>query len=298
MIQKVFCPLTMFKKKHAFNFLRQVSSGLFLSIALVSFAGCAAGTSDTGVLDSGRGLQSELSAGAVLRLAEGMERQGDYGSAMNLYQRAMGYSMRSKEQGDKALMDAAMAGYIRMGLRTGLLDQIEENYAGWFEVGQGNEKVIAAYVEALLRADRVRESGEVLEKHMTGGLESADLWNLKGVIADLALQHGDARNHYDRALTMAPQKPMAIVMNMALSYALTGDFETARGLVDQAQAAPSLTANRASIEALAGNIEAATALMRPQLSVRELRSNTAFYQLLQDMTPQERARAVLLGIAD
>ena len=305
LIQKVFHPLTIFKKSCQngwFNALFTATRRLcIVTFAFVLLAGCTSESTDGDLLGSGPQLQESVSGAAYARLAQQMEAQGDYGSAMNLYQRAMGHSMHAAERGDKALMDMSMSGYIRMALRLGFLDQIEKNYSGWFTITQKDPKIIASYVEALLRTGRLDDARSTLQTHMDAGLDSAELWTLKGVMADLALDHDTARRFYDQALsqTISDGRDTApLIMNMALSYALTGDFAAAKGLMAEVPNVPGAIANRASIEALLGNIDAANALMRPMLDAASLRSNMAFYQQLQTMEPHARARAVLLGIAD
>lgn len=100
----------------------------------------------------------------------------------------------------------------------------------------------AEYAAALISAERGQEAIPILD----GGLRAAPgygrLWSLKGAALDQTEEYDLARRHYGRALQITPNDPN-VMANLGLSYALSGDPNTAENWLSRAAAQPGASAS-------------------------------------------------------
>lgn len=119
---------------------------------------------------------------------------------------------------------------------------------------------------------------------------------LSGVVQDLAGAHGVAQADYRQGLKYAPGNP-ALTVNLALSLALTGDYQGATALLAPAAMAPAGSAQErqslALIYGLQGNDVEAARIGRIDLDQASVEHNLAYYRMLRDLPPDALSRALV-----
>lgn len=112
--------------------------------------------------------------------------------------------------------------------------------------------------------------------------------SLLGVALEQSERPVEAREAYQRALTLSPENP-AVLSNLAMSYAAEGDRVQAEQLLRRAVARPEATIkerqNLALIVGLQGRIEEAERLIRADLPPEVASANLAYLRSLQPARP-------------
>ncbi len=128
----------------------------------------------------------------------------------------------------------------------------------------------AEFAAALIAMERADEAIKPLDEALRTAPGYARLWSLKGAALDQDQNYDLARRHYARALQITPNDPN-VMANVGLSFALSGDPQTAEGWLRRAVAVPgaskSVRQNLALVLQLQGKTEEASkyAGQRPQL---------------------------------
>jgi len=84
----------------------------------------------------------------------------------------------------------------------------------------------AEYAAALIASERGGDAMETLDTALRTSPGYARLWSLKGAALDQLEDYELARKHYAKALQITPYDPN-VLANIGLSYALSGDVQTA-----------------------------------------------------------------------
>ena len=112
--------------------------------------------------------------------------------------------------------------------------------------------------------------------------------SLMGVALEQSERPAEAREAYQRALTLSPENP-AVLSNLAMSYAAAGDRAQAEQLLRRAVAKPDATIterqNLALVIGLQGRIEEAERLIRADLPPDVASSNLAYLKSMQPARP-------------
>ena len=128
----------------------------------------------------------------------------------------------------------------------------------------------AEFAAALIAMERADEAIKPLDEALRTAPGYARLWSLKGAALDQNQNYDLARRHYARALQITPNDPN-IMANVGLSFALSGDPQTAEGWLRRAVAVPgaskSVRQNLALVLQLQGKTDEASkyANQAPQL---------------------------------
>ena len=127
----------------------------------------------------------------------------------------------------------------------------------------------AEYAAALIASEQAYEAMQPLDRALHTAPGYARLWSLKGAALDQQENYDLARKHYARALEITPNDPN-IMANIGLSFALSGDPQTAEGWLRRATSIPgaskSVRQNLSLILQLQGKeAEAAKYASQPQL---------------------------------
>ena len=127
----------------------------------------------------------------------------------------------------------------------------------------------AEFAAALIASEQAYEAMKPLDDALRTTPGYARLWSLKGAALDQQENYDLARKHYARALKITPNDPN-IMANLGLSYALSGDPQTAEGWLRRAVSVPgasqSVRQNLALVLQLQGKeAEAAKYSAQPQL---------------------------------
>jgi len=127
----------------------------------------------------------------------------------------------------------------------------------------------AEYVAGLIASERAHEAMKPLDDALRTAPGYARLWSLKGAALDQQENYDLARKHYAKAMEITPNDPN-VMANVGLSFALSGDPQTAEGWLRRAVSIPgasqSVRQNLALILQLQGKeAEATKYIDQPQL---------------------------------
>ena len=161
--------------------------------------------------------------------------------------------------------------------------------------------LMAEYSAALIASERSDEALTYLDQGIAATPSYGRLWSLKGAALDQQERYAEARQNYDRALRITPNDPN-VMTNIGLSYALSGDLNTAEGWLRKAaampNASPSVKQNLAIILQLQGKTGEAeqyapqsrpattTAQIRPAYNAAPNQARANQYAAPQSQAPQ------------
>lgn len=95
----------------------------------------------------------------------------------------------------------------------------------------------AEFAAALIASEKAYEAMQPLDNALRSAPGYARLWSLKGAALDQQEEYDLARKHYARAMEITPNDPN-IMANIGLSFALSGDPQTAEGWLRRAVSIP------------------------------------------------------------
>lgn len=222
----------------------------------------------------------------LMRIGAAARASGDLPNALSLYRRA------------GSLEPNAVAPFIAIGNTL-------------LEMGQANEAIIAfnsalsreprdpealrGVARAYLKTARPELAGQPLALAYEGTPNDPKLLMLIGVADDFVDQHGEAQARYRRGLELAPGDP-GLTQNLALSLALTADYDQAIALLRPFAAGPSSTPRErqtlALIYGLKGDRAAAIKVASVDLDPAAVQHNIAAYDSLRRLSPEARSRAI------
>ena len=108
--------------------------------------------------------------------------------------------------------------------------------------------------------------------------------------------HRGAQARYLEAMKFAPEV-LSLRNNLAISLALSGDYDAAIGHLAEIAGDPGATArnrqNLALVYGLAGDVEKAAEIGRLDLDESEVRNNLAYYARLRALPAADRSAAIL-----
>lgn len=219
----------------------------------------------------------------LVRVGEGFEQAGDLRGARQLYGQAMAVTPQSAEAriAYARVSSALGAGDEAVAILVALIGEMPENRLARFTLSQVHAN-----------AGRYQVAAGILENL---GPESPAEYVLDGKIAHILAQPDQAKDAFAHALDLAPNDA-SVLRFSALSFALTGDYASAVGLLrralDQPAAAKDAQRSLALVYALSGQREAALALARDAMTPDEVQKIDLFYRLLPKFTGPEKASAL------
>ncbi len=259
---------------------------------------CASGYSAPAPLSAPQGeLRTDVSQiddAMALRMARRFENAGDLTSALNMYRRALQISPEST---------AALLGVARIYGQAGAQEEAVRYYKRILQLEPANSEAATAIAEEHIFKGEAREAISFISQFMLVAPGTATLFNALGIAHDLEGAHGDAQLAYAEGLNMSPNDP-AITSNLALSFAVREDYQTAIALLERVlgDAAANDEAGRsvarqnlALVYALSGQLDAAEDIAKTVLSPQEVQINRSFYARLAGLSSSQKARAVFLG---
>jgi Flp pilus assembly protein TadD len=240
---------------------KRYAAHVLLALMVIGMAGCA--SPDTADTLSGR-------VGAPLRLARAAGESGDPQAGVPLYRR-----LAANPSTDAQTRVAAADGLLSAGLASEAIDI----YA---RVGSGGAKTgaLLGLVRAHLALGDAATALQFADQAVA--LAPGDQRTLvnRGVALDSLQRHGEAQAAYRAALQIAPGSVSAR-NNLALSLALSDQFDQGIALLEPLARAPSATPrtrqNLALIYGLSGDGPRAAALSRMDLDADRTQANAAFF---------------------
>lgn len=277
---------------------KRLSFSLLSAFLAVLLSACSSGYSTQGPFSAPRGELrtdvAQLDDAAAVRMAQRFENAGDLSSALNMYQRAL---QKAPEN------TAALLGMARIYGVVGRRAESARYYKRILQLQPKNAQAATAVAEDLIFKDRPQEAVRFIKRFMTAAPSTAALFNLLAIAHDLEGDHGDAQLAYAEGLGMSPDDG-AITSNLALSFAVREDYQTAIALLERVLDEADLgdkegqsvaRQNLALVYALSGQQEAALDIARTVLSTEEVEINRVFYARLPELSSRQKARAVFLG---
>ncbi len=185
-------------------------------------------------------------------------------------------------------------------LKMGKLDEATQAYRAALERDRGNREAVLGLGKAALARNEPRRAQRLLAGLFIGDPDDTRLLLLLGVADDLEGRHRAAQDWYRRGLSLAPRNP-ALTVDLALSLALSQDYQAAITLLSPQAAAASASAHDrqtlALIYGLKGDRAAATRLARIDLDRAAVAHNLAYYEQVRGLPPRSRARVLLAALS-
>jgi Flp pilus assembly protein TadD len=272
----------------------QSAAALSLMLGLIGLAGCE----DTPSLQldplatSGRtGSAPPITYDAVMHIAAASRGAGDYGNAVNLYRHAAVMQSTNPEP-LTALGDTLFD--------MGNVDEAITTYNAALKLSPSAPGALRGLAKAYLRTGRPDLAGNPLAVAYQYTPNDPKLLLLIGVADDFIGQHVDAQGRYHQGLQYAPAD-RALMLDLALSLALSEKFDEAIGLLRTNAYGPGATPQErqtlALIYGLKGDERTARELARMDLDATSVDHNLAFYASLRRLPPDARSRAILSASA-
>ena len=258
------------------------------ALALLLLAGCSAFPRylDPWATNGRDGGGAVVSYPALMRIGAAAQAGGDLGSAVGLFRRA-------------AQMDTEAAAPL-VGAGNALLEMGQVNEAivafnGALERQPHDPEALRSLAKAYLKTGRPALAGTPLQVAYEDTPNDPKLLQLIGVTDDFLSQHREAQARYRRGLELKPADP-ALTLNLALSLALTENYDEAITVLRPTATAPTAGARErqtlALIYGLKGDHAQAAQMSRLDLDPASVEHNLAYYDTLRRLSPQARSHAI------
>jgi Flp pilus assembly protein TadD len=265
-------------------------AGLLLqAFVIVSLAGCGAEPVHLDVMSvSGRDSGGTVpSYDSLMRIGTAARNGGDLPNALGVFRRA--------SQVDP-LNPAPLAAAGDVLLQMGSVNEAIVSYNNALLRDQQYFPALLGLTKAILKTGKPALAMEPLSKAYALSPNDPKVMLLLGVTKDLAGEDGEAQAWYRLGLGVAPGDP-ALVTDLALSLALSGDYSNAITVLQPVALAPGGSAQErqtlALIYGLRGNVTEAERLNRIDLDDASVAHNLAYYATLRELSPEARTRALL-----
>jgi Flp pilus assembly protein TadD len=224
---------------------------------------------------------------SLMRIGSAALAGGDYTNAVSVFRRAA------------EIRPGAPAPFVLSGdalLRQGEVDQAILAYNSALARDSGDLAAQLGLARANLETGRPQLARVPLENALTQNPNDPQALLLSGVVQDLAGAHGAAQADYRQGLKYAPGNP-GLTVNLALSLAVSGNYQGAVDLLAPAALAPAGSASErqslALIYGLEGNDTEAARIGRIDLDEASVEHNLAYYRTLRTLPPGALSQALV-----
>jgi Flp pilus assembly protein TadD len=224
---------------------------------------------------------------ALMRIASAALAGGDYANAVSISRRAA------------EIRPGAPAPYVMSGealLRLGEVDQAILAYNSALARDSGDLAAQLGLARAYLETGRPQLARVPLANALQQSPNDSQALLLSGVVQDLAGAHGEAQADYRQGLRYAPGNP-SLTVNLALSLAVSGNYQGAVDLLAPAALAPAGSARErqslALIYGLEGNDAEAARIGRIDLDEASVEHNLGYYRTLRALPPDALSQALV-----
>jgi Flp pilus assembly protein TadD len=273
--------------------MTRFQSATALSLILGSAIGLT-GCEDTSSLSidplsvNGRsGSAPDIGYPAVMHIADASRSAGDFPNAVSLYRHAA--TMDSNNPDPLVALGDTL-------LDMGRPDEAIINYNAALKLSPKYSGALMGLGKAYLRTGRPDLAASPLAIDYQIRPNDPKLLLLIGVADDFIGQHSYAQTRYQQGLRIAPGD-RSLIVNLALSLALSEKFDEAIALLRPLAYAPGATPEQrqtlALIYGLKGDQNAARQLAQIDLDAASVSHNLAFYESLRRLPPDARSRAIL-----
>ena len=245
----------------------RVTTRALLAICLLGVGGCEL-TQPFNV--NGREGAQALSYETLMRVGAAAHAGGDLANAIAIYRQAA------------VVNPAAAAPFDAAGNALSQMGQINEAilaYKSALERDGHDAEALRGLAKAYLLTARPELAGAPLAAAYTDSPDDPKLLQLLGVSEDLLGQHGEAQARYRRGLELLPNDP-GLILNLALSLTITGEYTQAIALLRPLATGPTATPRQrqclALVYGLAGDRVAAREVALPDLDPSSVEHNLGF----------------------
>lgn len=261
--------------------------------ACLFLAACASGPEKRTNNDQGpvsaraRNVLASENPQGLVTVAEGFERTGNLEGAYNLYSQAIAAAPE---------LLSAKLGLARIYAKINEADRAKvvlESLEG--DHGSDPEYILTS-VEILTLLANYNQAEIVLEPLSSQANATAPILNMAGRLSQINGRPKRARDYFDRALGIQPGNS-AVLRNLAISFAIDGQYESAVALLQRAMDSPlgATDAKRtlAYIYALSGQLKAANVIASSVVPQDEIQELSHIFRLLPRFTPAEQASVLM-----
>lgn len=222
-----------------------------------------------------------------MKVAEGFEKAGNFQGANNLYGQAMAASPG---------LTLAQIGYARTLTKLGQVSRGREMIEALLLRLPRDKDVILAATDLRTQSGEF-EAARVLVKGLADQPDADHrIIDLLGRLDQVTGREDAARDSFNQALQLAPQDTAAL-KNLALSFALDGEYESAVALLQRAMDNPrtQMQAKRslAFVYALSGQRKAARVIAMSAVPPEEVATLEFLFDLLPRMSKEQQAVALM-----
>jgi Flp pilus assembly protein TadD len=271
-----------------FKYLARFTIILLLFFSLTA---CSEDSFDysSGILNQAEPPNTELTPDSMMQIGRNLENRGEYRAALGFYTRTA-----SENSGNLS----AQLGIGRMLVQLGGSDEAMPIFESLYSQDSGQPGVSEGYAEVLVRNGEDARARAVIDLEIERGRVTSGIYSLNGLLYDLDGQRDKARAAYSDGLGVYPGS-VGLIVNLALSFALTGELEAASGLLESLADDPvnarKVRQNLGLIQALSGDIDGAMEIVESDLTPGQNYQNRLFYSMLQFLEGRARTYAVYFG---
>ena len=270
------------------------AAALCVGLGLLGLTGCQDTTTvqlDPLTVNGRDGSAPSVGYDGVMRIAAASRAAGDFANAVGLYRHAAAMEPSKPEPLD------ALGGTL---MDMGKVDEAIVNFNAALKLSPHDGEGLRGLARAYLKTGRPDLAGAPLALAFQDSPNDAKLLMLIGVGDDFIGQHASAQQRYRQGLKLAPAD-RSISLDLALSLALSENFDQAIAILKPIAQAPGATAQErqtlALIYGLKGDQNAARLAALVDLDPASVDHNLAFYESLRRLSPDARSRAVLSASA-
>jgi Flp pilus assembly protein TadD len=270
------------------RFRRAVALALLLSpIGLAACEDTTTTSIDPLAVGGRTGSAPDIGYDGVMRIAAATRGAGDYSNAVNLYRHAATLDSKNPEP-LAAVGDTLLA--------MGKPDEAIVSYNAALKLDPKYPAALRGLAKAYLKTSRPDLAASPLAIAYQDTPNDPKLLLLIGVADDFIGQHSNAQARYQQGLRVAPADH-SLILNLALSLALSEKFDQGIALLRPIALAPGATPQErqtlALIYGLKGDENSARDFSRRDLDTAATDHNLAFYDTLRRLPPDARSRAIL-----
>ena len=267
---------------------RKAATSIFVALSCAVLVACedVPWHIDPLAINSRDGGSSPLDYPTLMRIGAAARAGGDLANALQLYRRAA------------SLQTDAAAPFVAIGntlIEMGQVNEAIVAYNSALDRQARDPEALRGIAKAYLKTARPELAGKPLAIAFEDTPNDPKLLQLIGVADDLMGQHGEAQARYRRGLELAPGDPV-LSLNLALSLALTGNYDEAIARLGPIAAAPISSPRErqtlALIYGLKGDRQRAEQLGLLDLDPAAVQHNLAYYETLRRLSPEARSQAV------
>jgi Flp pilus assembly protein TadD len=224
-------------------------------------------------------------AQSLVRVADSLRENGDYKTAIGVYERA--------RQTDPKNFELSL-GLAKSLWAVGDWEDAGRAFEDAHAIDPHNKEARIGIANALIATGRLDEAIDQFKSLMVDIPEEPKVYSGLGIAYDLKGDHKDAQLRYGMGLEVAP-KNTALTNNLAVSFALEKDFSTAEELLKTMPDNPKTRQNLALVFGLADKPQEAAKMARMDLNEEDVANNLDYYRYLRGLNPKAQAEAILLG---